>query len=49
MYSEEGKNKNLLAFIVERVNFKNLNKESIAILESLYHCWYCNTHKITQI
>jgi len=47
MYSEEGKDENLLASIVERVNLKNLNKESIAILESLYRCWYCNTHKIT--
>jgi hypothetical protein len=38
IYNEVGKDKNLFLSIIKRRNLKNLNKESIEILEILYCC-----------
>ena len=38
LYNEEGKDVNLFESIVKRKRLKNLNKESIATLESLNRC-----------
>ena len=38
IYNEEGNDEYLFSSIIKRKNLKNLNKESIATLESLYRC-----------